>query len=116
MSDSRSVAMSIYDSEVNALAANELAAAFVAEYLTDRPDQGAAAGQRPPRNRCDGGCSTMGANLIEDMNVGTASSPASAFTTASIRPVMKPEIVRLLNDGFLPIHPRERAALSATIS
>lgn len=37
--ESHSVALSIYDSEANALAANEKAAAFVAEYLTDRPDQ-----------------------------------------------------------------------------
>ena len=31
--------MSIYDSEENSLAANDKAAAFVAEYLTDRPDE-----------------------------------------------------------------------------
>ncbi len=37
--ESQAVALSIYDSEANALAANEKAADFVAEYLTDRPDE-----------------------------------------------------------------------------
>lgn len=36
---SRTVALSIFDSEANALTANELAAVFVAEYLSDRPDR-----------------------------------------------------------------------------
>ena len=36
---SRRAALSIYDSEENSLAANDKAAAFVAEYLTDRPDE-----------------------------------------------------------------------------
>lgn len=100
-SDSRSAALSIYDSEENALAANELAADFVAEYLTDRPDQvplrvSGRLGIAALADRNDG------ANLIAD-----AEMDQPAFASVRVYDGVDPDgletYIRLANEGFLPI-------------
>ena len=95
--ESRSAALSIYDSEANALAANDLAAAFVAEYLTDRPED-----QVPLRVSGRLGVAALaeineGANLIDERAV------ASIRVYAGVDPANRDEIVRLVDEGFLPI-------------
>jgi len=99
--ESRSVAMSIYDSEENALAANELAAAFVAEYLTDRPDQVPlrVSGRLGIAARAD---INEGANLIED-TMKTEAVFASVRVYDGVDPAASETYIRLANDGFLPI-------------
>ena len=98
---SHSVALSIFDSEANALAANDLAAAFVAEYLTDRPDQ------EPLRVNGQLGVAAladvhMGENLIavdyEDEVF------ASIRIYDGIDPADQAEVTRLTREGFLPIN------------
>jgi len=98
--DSRSVALSIYDTEENALAANEMAAAFVAEYLTDRPDQAPlrVSGRLGIAARAD---INDGANLIEDMNVDSIFASVRVYD--GVDPAGHETYVRLLNDSFLPI-------------
>lgn len=98
--ESRSVALSIYDSEENALAANELAAAFVAEYLTDRPDQVPlrVSGRLGIAARAD---VNEGANLIDDMK--DDSIFASVRVYDGVDPAGYDTYIRLLNDSFLPI-------------
>jgi len=99
--DSRSAALSIYDSEANALAANELAAAFVAEYLTDRPDQVPlrVSGRLGIAAVADFG---EGANLIDNRMMEQA-----VFTSVrvydGVDPMDQDEIARLTTEGFLPI-------------
>ncbi len=99
--DSRSAALSIYDSEANALAANELAADFVAEYLTDRPDQvplrvSGRLGIAALADRNDG------ANLVAD-----AEMDQPVFASVRVYDGVDPDgletYIRLANDGFLPI-------------
>ena len=99
--DSRSAALSIYDSEANALAANELAADFVAEYLTDRPDQvplrvSGRLGIAALADRNDG------ANLIADTEMDQPVF-ASVRVYDGVDPADQAEIVRLVDAGFLPI-------------
>ena len=89
--DSRSAALSIYDSEANALAANELAAEFVAEYLTDRPDQ------VPLRVSGRLGIAAMadlnaGTNLIEDTMMDTAFASIRVYD--GVNPADQAEVVR----------------------
>ena len=98
--ESRSAALSIYDSEANALAANELAAEFVAEYLTDRPDQ------VPLRVSGRLGIAALadlhdGANLIEDMMMDTVFASVRVYD--SVDPADQDEIARLVVEGLLPI-------------
>lgn len=99
--ESHSVALSIYDSEENALAANELAAAFVAEYLTDRPDQIPLRvnGQLGIAARAD---INEGANLIED-TMKTEAVFASVRVYDGVDPADQAEIARRVDAGFLPI-------------
>ena len=98
--DSQSVALSIYDTEENALAANDLAAAFVAEYLTDRPDQVPlrVSGRLGIAARAD---VQMGENLIADTEVGKAFASIRIYD--GVDPADQAEIVRRVDDGFLPI-------------
>ena len=98
--ESRSAALSIYDSEANALAANELAAEFVAEYLTDRPDQ------VPLRVSGRLGIAALadlhdGANLIDDMMMDAVFASVRLYD--GINPQDMDEIVRPTVEGFLPI-------------
>lgn len=99
--ESRSAALSIYDSEANALAANELAAEFVAEYLTDRPDQvplrvSGRLGIAALADRNDG------ANLIADTEMDQPVF-ASVRLYDGIDPAAQAEIARLTIEGFLPV-------------
>ena len=98
--ESRSAALSIYDSEENALAANELAAEFVAEYLTDRPDQ------VPLRVSGRVGIAALadlhdGANLIDDMMVDAVFASVRVYD--GVDPGDQAEIARLVVEGLLPI-------------
>ncbi|MCY3781629.1 MAG: hypothetical protein OXG78_15045, partial [Chloroflexi bacterium] len=99
--DSRTAALSIYDSEANALAANELAAEFVAEHLTDRPDQvplrvSGRLGIAALADRNDG------ANLIADTEMDQPVF-ASVRVYDGVDPAGYDTYIRLLNEGFLPI-------------
>ena len=99
--ESHSVALSIYDSEANALAANELAAAFVAEYLTDRPDQ------EPLRVNGQLGVAALadvhiGENLIADDYEDEVFASIRIYD--GIDPADQDEIARLTAAGFLPIN------------
>ena len=99
--DSRSAALSIYDSEANALAANELAADFVAEYLTDRPDQvplrvSGRLGIAALADRNDG------ANLIAKPEMDQPVF-ASVRVYDGVDPAGLETYIRLANEGFLPI-------------
>lgn len=99
--ESRSAALSIYDSEANALAANELAADFVAEYLTDRPDQVPlrVSGRLGIAARAD---LNDGANVIADTEMDQPVF-ASVRVYDGVDPADQDEIVRLVEGGFLPI-------------
>ena len=101
--ESRSAALSIYDSEANALAANEKAAAFVAEYLTDRPDQ------VPLTVSGSLGIAAMadlndGANLIEVILGDSAFAAVRIYD--GVDPADQDEIVRR-NHRAIACHSRE---------
>jgi len=102
--ESRSAALSIYDSEENALAANELAAAFVAEYLTDRPDQ------VPLRVSGRLGIAALadlneGANLIEDMMHDSVFASIRVYD--GVDPGDQAEIARQISERLAVIRGRD---------
>ncbi len=95
------VAFSIFDTEANALAANEEAAAFVAENLADH--------QRDEPIRINGRLGVaalaeirMGQNLIEDKKIEDKVF-ASVRVYDGVDPMDQDEIARLTAAGFLPI-------------
>ncbi len=97
----RRAALSIFDNEENALAANDEAAAFVAEYLTDRTDEA------PIRLNGRLGVAAladvdMGANLVGE-GVSDEGVFASVRLYDGVDPADQAEIVRLTDAGFLPI-------------
>ncbi len=95
------VAFSIFDTEANALAANEEAAAFVAENLADH--------RRDEPIRINGRLGVaalaeirMGQNLIEDKKIEDKVF-ASVRVYDGVDPMDQDEIARLTAAGFLPI-------------
>ena len=95
------VAFSIFDTEANALAANEEAAAFVAENLADH--------QRDEPIRINGRLGVaalagiqMGQNLIDDKTMEDKVF-ASVRVYDGVDPVDQGDIARLTAAGFLPI-------------
>jgi len=97
-----SIALSIYDSEANALAANDLAAAFVADYLSDRPQD-----QTPLRINGQLGVAALaganeGANLIQAEKTSDRVF-ASVRVYDGVVPSNMDEIVSRTDAGFLPI-------------
>ncbi len=97
----RVAALTVYDTEANALAANELAAEFVAEYMTDWIRE------EPTRVNGSLGLAAFadvneGANLIEDEAMD-ASVFASVRVYAGIDPANQTEIASRTAEGFLPI-------------
>ncbi len=95
------VAFSIFDTEANALAANEEAAAFVAENLADH--------RRDEPIRINGRLGVaalaeirMGQNLIEDKKIEDKVF-ASVRVYDGVDPMNQDEIARLTAAGFLPI-------------
>ncbi len=99
--ESHSVALSIYDNEANALAANEKAAAFVAENLSDRVDREPlrVSGQLGVAALAD---VDMGANLVE-YEAMDDSVFASVRLYDGVDPADQAEIASLTAEGFLPI-------------
>ncbi len=97
----RVVALSVYDTVENALAANALAADFVAEYMSQWiPEE-------PTRVNGRLGVAAlaavhMGENLIDDM-MSDDSVFASVRVYDGVDPANQDAIARLTNEGFLPI-------------
>jgi len=92
----RVAALSVYDTAANALAANELAAEFMAEYLPD------SSSEEP--TRINGSLAVAAfAELNEGANLVADSVFASVRVYAGIDPADQAEIARLTADGFLPI-------------
>ena len=92
----RVAALSVYDSEANALAANELAAEFMAEYLPD------SSSEEPTRINGSLAVAAL-AELNEGANLVADSVFASVRVYAGIDPADQAEIARLIAAGFLPI-------------
>ncbi len=97
----RVAALSVYDSEANALAANDLAAEFTAEYMTDWISE------EPTRINGSLGLAAFaelnaGANLIDSKQMEDKVF-ASVRVYDDINPADQDDIVRLTSEGFLPI-------------
>ena len=97
----RVAALTVYDTEANALAANELAAEFAAEYMTDWIRE------EPTRVNGSLGLAAFadvneGANLIEDEALDDKVF-ASVRVYSGVDPADQAEIARLTAEGFLPI-------------
>lgn len=95
------VTLSVYDTEANALAANELAAEFVSEYMTDWISEAPT--------RINGGLALAafanldeGANLVDDSMMDSKVF-ASIRVYDGVDPADQDEIARLTAAGFLPM-------------
>ncbi len=96
----RVAALSVYESKANALAANKLAAGFVAEYMT------AWISEDPTRINGSLGLAAFaavneGANLIDNMMADSVFASVRVYD--GVDPADQDEIARLTADGFLPI-------------
>ncbi len=96
----RVVALSVYDTEENALAANTLAADFVAEYMSQwiTEDPTRINGRLGVTAMAD---LNMGMNLITDEHDDRVFASIRVYD--GVDPTDHGEIVRLVDDGFLPI-------------
>ena len=109
----RVVTLSVFDTEANALAANELAAEFAAEYMSEW-------GSEAP-TRINGSMAVAafaelneGANLVDDAKMASKVF-ASIRIYDGIDPADQAEIARITREGFLPINSAQATASSPTI-